>query len=162
MIKILDVFAGVWLLVSSCGQLKCLEDTEENNNTCMINHFEPSQLVQEVKICKNGLICNSTKSYEVMTCTNRTKRDEEKCENGSDCYSNICDNFICKGKEIGENCFRDEECRNNLFCDKTCRNFINAGDECIRMMECPFGYGCGSKTEGGSMKCRKLYSIPNG
>ena len=107
MFKLLLIFASLWYLVISpqCFQSKCMPDTTENKDKCQIQYQNP--FYYEVRKCPKGLSCSKTDGNTVYC--EKKYNDEESCSTGDECFSGVCENNICKGKSVGQNCLFQQE-----------------------------------------------------
>ena len=79
----------------------------------------------------------------------------DHCETNEQCInSKKCENYVCIGKQAGEQCNANEECDVEMFCYK---------NKCTKVEnDCTDGKKCASNKICDQGKCRKLGSIENG
>jgi len=100
------------------------------------------------------------------------KIDKEACLNNVDCYSNICNNMQCTGKQENVLCLLHEECANGLYCGydtpnnttfpKKCHAQYGFGASCTEDAQCQNNMGCYFNTTEKNATCVKYLSLPDG
>jgi len=128
------------------------------NLSCAKYTFKTSTIMY-LKACPEQKVCDFTSPQEnkEFFCRNNSHSPiyypGEYCSNDSECFSNICKDNTCKGKE---NCNKDIDCKPGHYCLKgTCEEAVTEGKECNETKKCKANLVC-NKT------CIKLGSIKNG
>ncbi|KAL4507220.1 hypothetical protein ABPG72_002013 [Tetrahymena utriculariae] len=164
--------------IQSCSTLSCASENEGNDDAC----FDYGDIKKEVKIfpqsCQNCQFQLNTimqddgninqlgiDSYNKCSSspTSFKNYNGESCEQSSDCISTICEDKICKGKSLSEDCDDDSQqfCDSNLSCvNKKCQKVKQEGESCQSTSECDNKSFCysdlcvkyGSLSDGGKIE----------
>ena len=113
--------------------------------------------------CPINSKCILDKNNEEGLCQKTEKEYEKlaypggKCEKDSECLSGICENNICEGRKVGEDCIENNECNFGLSCfNGFCKIPKPKYTNCLNNFECKFPLKCFKG------KCTELFSIDNG
>lgn len=184
MIKIVLFLFGLSSALQAFDCYKIICNQDENNDTCM-QVFEVQKSIT-VSPCASGKYCPSASiqfstitlgwknencvietvtTQECPTTVGKTNVGNYCCEN-TDCFTNICTNNKCIGKELNSICSSNLECKPNEYCKGitftdieqvgNCALSLEAGTPCNSDANCMIGHGCNQGT------CTQLFSLEAG
>ena len=85
-------------------------------------YFSQSKKKNLINLCPSNQICKINSDLNEGLCKenileyNMPAFPGGKCEKNFDCYSNKCENNICKGSKMGEKCLTSADCLFGLYC----------------------------------------------
>jgi hypothetical protein len=142
-----------------CSLYFCSEDKLKNKKCLISTNDTLEEFNYTIK--ESCFILNCPKDEKCLKVPNEnygicTKKNIEnlfegnKCNTNNECASKICKNNKCIGKENGEECISNLECKSQSSClikdlklnKGTCENLVNLGEECIFLSNNPYQSNC--------------------
>ena len=125
-------------------------------------YFSQSKKKNLINLCPSNQICIINSDLNEGSCKenileyNMPAFPGGKCEKNFDCYSNKCENNICKGSKMGEKCLTSADCLFGLYCkDNYCIVPKPKNSKCEKNSECKFPFICYNNI------CSEFFSIEN-
>ena len=152
------------LSTSPCPKYSCLTNSSSAiGDICIYN----SSYSYTVTPCSNSsLYCDISGPNQFGYCQETatfqsTSYPGEKCNNNTDCYSNICTNNICVGLPGGSSCASDMDCTVGFSCRRgICSSLISIGNSgCSSDYDCANNAGCSYLNAEAQGICIEYYSL---
>lgn len=152
--------------VEECKHIQCVNYLQ--NKTCIEPATENHVYMQS---CPEGEICNilSEIPEEKTTCVPKVEPTYKRypgmpCETDDECFSNQCEDNLCKGHKENDNCTSVEQCDYGYTCRKltsesesaVCTKPVEEGGDCIEDTDCSLSNGCLNS------KCTAYFSVNDG
>jgi len=165
MILVLMLISSVWLqpaFPNFCPYYMCT-DKFESKEVCAIANYTGRRVNISLRECGKDSVCDILPSnLKETTCSPYYVRTKfypgEYCRNDTECYSGVCQNNKCEGRELNEECTKDLECNPGLYC------LIEQG-RCVEAIKANSPYKENEKCAANLVKnethCIKIGSIKN-
>lgn len=156
--KKLTFFVILFTAFAKCPMYLCKGSKQHfTENTC-VAYLEGNYYVGD---CKSGN-CSPAFGSSNSTCSLETdlrvltSYPGTKCNSSLECFSQFCDQGVCKGLEKGQQCASNYDCGPGLFCNST--------NKCSEQYEssCSDDYSCKNNAGCNLNKCAKYFSLQQG